>query len=54
MGGKAGHRSWGWLAKQRSGRYLASYVGPDLARHYAGATYTSKLDGEAWLASERG
>ena len=23
---------------------LASYIGPDLARHYAGATYTSKLD----------
>jgi len=23
---------------------LASDIGPDLARHYAGATYTSKLD----------
>jgi integrase len=54
MAYKGGHRrSWGWVAKQRSGRYLASYIGPDLARHYAGATYTSKLDAEAWLAGER-
>jgi integrase len=53
MAGKQGRRGWGWLARQRSGRYLASYVGPDLLRHYAGATYTSKLDAEAWLAAER-
>jgi integrase len=53
MAGKNGRRSWGWVAKQRSGRYLASYIGPDLLRHYAGATYTSKLDAEAWLATER-
>jgi len=48
MAGKRNRRSWGWVARQRSGRYLASYIGPDLARHYAGATYTSKLDAKAW------
>jgi integrase len=53
MAGKKNRRGWGWVAKQRSGRYLASYIGRDLLRHYAGATFTSKLDAEAWLASER-
>jgi integrase len=37
----------------RSGRYQAGYNGPDLARHYAPATFTSRMDAEAWLASER-
>lgn len=53
MAGKKGKRGWGWIARQRSGRYLASYVGPDKARHYAPITYTTKLDAEAWLAGER-
>lgn len=53
MAGKKGKRGWGWIARQRSGRYLASYIGPDTTRHYAPITYTTKLDAEAWLASER-
>lgn len=55
MAGKKGMRlrSWGTLRRLPSGRYQASYIGPDLARHTAPATYTSKMDGEAWLAAER-
>jgi integrase len=36
-----------------SGRWQASYVGPDLARHSAPYTFESALDAEGWLASER-
>ncbi|CQD10677.1 phage integrase family protein [Mycobacterium europaeum] len=46
-------RSWGKIARQRSGRYQAGYTGPDLARHHAPATFTSRMDAEHWLASER-
>jgi integrase len=46
-------RSWGKLRKRASGRWEASYVGPDLARHHAPVTFTSKMDGERWLADER-
>ena len=53
MAGKAGRRSWGWVRKLPSGRFQASYVGPDLIRHRAQRTYTSKLDAERWLANER-
>lgn len=34
-------------------RYQASYVGPDLARHLAPETSTSKADAEGWLSQER-
>lgn len=53
MAGKHGRRGWGWLRKLPSGRWHASYIGPDLARHNAPTTYGSRMDGEAWLASER-
>jgi integrase len=54
MGGKSGHRSWGWLRKLPSGRWHASYIWPpELDRHNAPITYVSKMDAEAWLASER-
>ena len=33
--------------------YQASYSGPDIARHNAPATFTNKVDAEAWLAMER-
>ncbi|ORW29191.1 hypothetical protein AWB91_24520 [Mycobacterium paraense] len=46
-------RSWGKIARQRSGRFQAGYTGPDLARHHAPATFTSRMDAEHWLASER-
>lgn len=46
-------RSWGKIHRQRSGRYQAGYNGPDLARHHAPATFSSRMDAEAWLAAER-
>jgi integrase len=46
-------RSWGKLRKLPSGKWQASYVGPDLLRHAAKATYTSKIDAEGWLSDER-
>ncbi|OMC33436.1 integrase [Mycobacterium colombiense] len=53
MPGKKGRRGWGWIRRLPSGRYQASYIGNDLCRHKAPSTYTSKLDAEHWLASER-
>lgn len=46
-------RGWGKIQRQRSGRFQASYNGPDLARHHAPATFTSRMDAEHWLADER-
>ncbi|WP_082104841.1 tyrosine-type recombinase/integrase [Demequina maris] len=46
-------RSWGAVRKLPSGRWQASYAGPDGARHTADTTYTSKLDAEAWLSAQR-
>jgi integrase len=55
MAGKKGMklRDWGTLRKLPSGKWQASYVGPDLARHYAPITYTARTDAEHWLGSER-
>src|SRR5699024_4270906 len=41
------------IRKLPSGRYQASYVGPDLARHNAPTTFESKLDAEGWLTDRR-
>jgi len=47
-------RSWGKLRTIGSGRIHASYVSPvDGKRYNAPNTYDSKMDAEAWLASER-
>jgi integrase len=48
-----GRRGWGKCRKLPSKRIQASYVGPDGRRHTADATFTTKLDAEAWLAAER-
>jgi integrase len=53
MAGKKGHRSWGRIRRLPSKRYQANYVGPDLARHNAPSTFTTKMDAEAWLHAER-
>ncbi|MEP6856277.1 MAG: site-specific integrase, partial [Pedococcus sp.] len=50
---KASRRGFGKLRRLPSGRYQASYIGPDLARHPAPDTFETKMDGEAWLAGER-
>ncbi|WP_143965380.1 tyrosine-type recombinase/integrase [Gordonia zhaorongruii] len=53
MAGKPGHRGWGHIRKLPSKRFQASYVGDDLVRHKAPRTFTSKMDAEAWLHTER-
>lgn len=46
-------RGFGTLRKLPSGRYQASYIGPDGARHKAEQTYTHKADGQSWLRDEQ-
>ncbi len=54
MAGKQpNRRSWGAIRKRPSGRFEASYVGPDLIRHRAPKTFTAKMDAEGWLRDER-
>lgn len=53
MVGKSGHRGWGWIRRLPSGRWQASYIGPDLVRHKAPKTFTAKMDAEHWLSNER-
>jgi integrase len=53
MSGTKNHRGWGWIRKRNSGRYEASYIGPDNRRHHAPGTFQNKMQAEAWLARER-
>jgi integrase len=55
MTGKKGRRGWGKIRQlpNKSRRFQASYVGPDMVRHNAPTTYTTKMDAEGWLAAER-
>ena len=46
-------RSFGKIAKQRSGRYQASYLGEDGERHLAPVTFEMKSDADAWLSTRR-
>lgn len=52
MTGRPNRRGFGYLRKLPSGRWQASYVGPDLARHGAPGTFDAKQDAEAWLGKE--
>lgn len=54
MPGKANHRGFGHLRKLPSGRWQASYIGPDISRHNAPQTFEAKQDAEAWLGKEHG
>lgn len=53
MAGKKGHRAWGKIRKLPSGRFQASYIGPDNRRHAAAMTFSVRLAAEGWLADER-
>src|SRR4051812_35773320 len=53
MAGRPNHRGFGAIKKLTSGRYHASYVGPDAARHNGPTTFTAKVDAEHWLAQEQ-
>lgn len=49
----AGRRGFGGLRKLPSGRWQASYLGPDGKRWTAPTTYAAKVDAEGWLIDER-
>jgi integrase len=53
MAGKAGRRGWGWIRQLPSRRFQASYIGPDLVRHKASVTFSTRMDAEGWLVRER-
>ena len=46
-------RSFGSIRRLRSGRYQTRYTGPDYQTHAAPETFTSRIDAEALLATER-
>ncbi len=46
-------RGFGTLRKLPSGRWQASYVGPDAGRHTSPTTYATKTDADFWLLEER-
>ena len=46
-------RGFGYVRKLPSGRWQASYVGPDLVRRTAPHTFDAKADAEGWLGVER-
>jgi integrase len=52
MSGIKNHRGWGWIRRRASGRYQASYIGPDHVRHYAPTTFEQKIEAEEWLTAE--
>ena len=49
-GNKAGHRRFGNIRRLPSGRYQASYLGPDGQRRYAPETYERKGDADKALS----
>jgi integrase len=55
MSATKGHRAWGSIKKQRTRRasYQASFIGPDLRRHYAPVIFSSRLNAERWLIREK-
>jgi integrase len=46
-------RGFGAIRQLKSGRYQASYVGPDLHRYPAPSTFGARVDAEGWLSEER-
>lgn len=48
---KKNHRTFGYIRKLPSGRYQASYVGPDGKRHYAAKSFKAKQDANAFLSA---
>ena len=48
MADKKGRRQFGWVRPLPSGRYQASYVGPDGRRRVAPTTYSNKTDAQNW------
>ena len=53
MVGTKGRRGRGWIRQLPSKRFQASYIGPDLIRHKASTTFSTRMDAEGWLSAER-
>lgn len=49
MANKKGRRQFGWIRKLPSGRFQASYQGPDGIRHVAPDTFDDKTSASVWL-----
>ncbi|MEU4739083.1 tyrosine-type recombinase/integrase [Actinosynnema sp. NPDC023658] len=49
MARKNGRRRFGWVRKLPSGRFQASYLGPDGQRHNAPDTFATERDADRWL-----
>ena len=49
----AERRDFGTIRKLPSGRYQATFVGPDLARHKAPVTFEPKDSAIVWLYNEK-
>lgn len=52
MSGKkaqSSRRRFGYLRKLQSGRFQASYIGPDGVRHVAPGTFRTEKDADSWL-----
>lgn len=49
MARKKGRRRFGWVRKLPSGRFQASYLGPDGQRHKAPDTFPTERDADRWL-----
>jgi integrase len=50
MANKKGHRRFGFVRPLPSGRFQASYLGPDGMRRVAPSTFPTKTDAEVWLS----
>ena len=53
MSAKTGQRRLGHIRKLESGRFQASFIGPDLRRYNGPRPFDSKMLAEGWLARER-
>ncbi|MFS8104822.1 site-specific integrase [Lentzea alba] len=54
MARKKGRRRFGWVRKLPSGRFQASYLGPDEKRHNAPETFATEKDADRWLVHVEG
>jgi integrase len=50
MANRKGRRRFGWVRKLPSGRFQASYLGPDGQRRHAPETFERKSDADRWLS----
>ena len=53
MSGRSRRRGFGYIRRLSSGRYQASYLGPDLVRRPGPQTFLTKGDAEGWLSRRR-